>query len=93
MIVCDLPYGVQHASVGGRPDQLLKKALPGWKEALKKGGTIAVSFNAQTLKSETVRELMEAAGLEAKRGGAYDGFSHWVEQAVTRDIVVGKRTN
>ncbi len=93
MIVCDLPYGVQHASVGASPEKLLAKALPGWKEALKKGGTIAVSFNAQTLKTEKVRELMERAGLEVKCGGAYDGFSHWVEQAVTRDIAVARRTN
>lgn len=93
MIVCDLPYGVQHASVGASPEKLLKQALPGWREALKKGGTIALSFNAQTLKTERVRALMEEAGLEVKRGGAYDGFSHWVEQAVTRDIAVGKRTN
>ena len=93
MIVCDLPYGVQHASVGANPEKLLAKALPGWKEALKKGGTIAVSFNAQTFKTEKVRQLMEDAGLEVKRGGAYDEFSHWVEQAVTRDIAVARRTN
>ena len=93
MIVCDLPYGVQHASVGASPEKLLRQVLPAWKEALKKGGTIAVSFNAQTLKTEKVRSLMEEAGLEVKRGGAYDGFSHWVEQAVTRDIAVCRRTN
>lgn len=93
MIVCDLPYGVQHASVGGSPEALLKRALPAWREALKKGGSVAVSFNAQTLKTERVRSLMADAGLEPKRGGAYDGFSHWVEQAVTRDIAVGRRTN
>ena len=93
LIVCDLPYGVQHASVGANPEKLLQKALPGWKEALKKGGAIAVSFNAQTFKTEKVRELMEKAGLEVRTGGAYDGFSHWVEQAVTRDIAVARRTN
>ena len=93
MIVCDLPYGVQHAAVGGRPEALLARALPAWREALKKGGAVAVSFNAQTLKREKVLELMEAAGLEPKRGGAYEGFSHWVEQAVTRDIAVGRRMN
>lgn len=91
MIVCDLPYGVQHSGLGGSPEKVLANALPGWKEALKKGGTVAVSFNAQTLKREKVLQLMEAAGLEAKRGGAYECFSHWVEQAVTRDIAVGRR--
>ena len=93
MIVCDLPYGVQHASVGAGPEKLLKQALPGWKEALKKGGAIALSFNAQSLRTEKLRAMLEEAGLEVKRGGAYDGFSHWVEQAVTRDIAVAKRTN
>lgn len=93
MIVCDLPYGVQHASVGASPEELLRRALPGWREALKKGGSIAVSFNAQTLKTGRVRELMEEAGLEVRRGGAYEGFSHWVEQAVTRDVAVCRRTN
>ena len=93
MIVCDLPYGVQHSGVGASPEKLLQKALGAWREALKKGGTVAVSFNAQTLKRERVLEIMEQAGFEAKRGGAHEGFSHWVEQAVTRDIAIGRRTN
>ena len=93
VIACDLPYGVQHGAVGGKPEELLKRALPGWREALKKGGTVALSFNAQTLRREKVLKLLEEAGFEAKRGGAHEGFSHWVEQAVTRDIAVGRRTN
>mgnify|MGYP002517103683 CR=1 FL=1 len=60
---------------------------------MKKGGTVAVSFNAQTLKRETVLSLLEQAGFEAKRGGAHEGFSHWVEQADTRDIAIRRRTN
>ena len=93
LIVCDLPYGVQHSAVGGRVEELLVRALPAWREALKKGGTVALSFNAQTLRREKVLRMMEDAGFEVKRGGAYDGFSHWVEQAVTRDIAVGRRIN
>ena len=92
-VVCDLPYGVQHAGVGGSVETLLKKALPAWREALKKGGTVALSFNAQTLKREKVRALLSEAGFEVKTGGTYDEFTHWVEQAVTRDIAVGRRTN
>lgn len=93
MIVCDLPYGVQHASVGGSLEALLARVLPVWREALKKGGSVALSFNAQTMRTEKVRAIMEDAGLEVRRGGAADSFSHWVEQAVTRDIAVGRRTN
>ena len=90
IIACDLPYGVQHGAVGGTPAQLLERMLPAWRASLKCGGTVAVSFNAQTLKRDTVLELMEKAGLEPMRGGAYDAFEHWVEQAVTRDIAVGR---
>jgi len=91
MIVCDLPYGVQHGAVGGNPEQLLAKAAPGWLQALKKGGSVAVSFNAQTFKTAKAREILEKAGFEVLQGGAYDGFSHWVEQAVTRDIAVARK--
>ena len=91
MIVCDLPYGVQHASHGGSLEQLLLKVLPGWREALVPGGTIAVSFNAQTLRTAAVHECMEKAGLEPLTEGPYQNFSHWVEQAVTRDIAVCRR--
>lgn len=91
MIVCDLPYGVQHMSSGGNLESLLAKVLPGWREALKPGGTVAVSFNAQTLKPDRVLNLMESAGLEPLSDGPYRQFSHWVEQAVTRDVAVARR--
>lgn len=91
MIVCDLPYGVQHLSSGGNLETLLAKMLRGWREALKPGGTAAISFNAQTLKPDTVLNLMESAGLEPLRDEPYRQFSHWVEQAVTRDVAVARR--
>lgn len=91
MIVCDLPYGVQHASHGGTLEQLLNRVLPGWREALLPGGTVAVSFNAQTLKADVVRDCMARAGFEPLADGPYQHFSHWVEQAVTRDIAVCRR--
>ncbi len=93
LVVCDLPYGVQHGAVGGKSEELLRRALPSWREALKKGGCVALSFNAQTLRREKVLGLLEDAGFCAMRGGAHEGFEHWVEQAVTRDIAVGRRTN
>ena len=99
VIACDLPYGVRHdaqLSGGGERggnwlETLLARALPGWKTALKPGGTIAVSFNAQNLSLARVRRLMADAGLEVLEGGPYDGFSHWVEQAITRDIAICKK--
>ena len=101
LIACDLPYGVAHVAQPGQPtprgknalEPLLMRALPGFKKLLKPGGTVALSFNAQTFRRDKLRDMLSGAGLEPLSGGPYDGFEHWVEQAITRDIVVGiKRT-
>jgi hypothetical protein len=34
---------------------------------------------------------MAEAGLEVVCGGACDGFAHWVEQAITRDIAICRK--
>ena len=92
LIACDLPYGVQHdahASHGrGGLEGLLAAALPGWRRLLKTGGSVAVSFNAQTLRLDRVRDIMAEAGFTVRSGGDYDDFGHWVEQAITRDVAV-----
>ena len=87
VIAADLPYGVQHAS--GGVEGLLARGLESWRETLARGGAVALSFNAQTLKTERVRARMQEAGFEVCAGGPYDAFAHWVEQAVTRDVAVG----
>ncbi len=100
IVACDLPYGVRHdaqlargADRGGNwLETLLRRTLPVWRAALKPGGTVAVSFNAQNMRLDRVRGLMEDAGFEVLRGGRWDGFEHWVEQAITRDIAVCKKT-
>ena len=99
VIACDLPYGVRHdAQLGRGPkakgnwlEALLERALPEWKAALKPGGAMALSFNAQNLKLERLRALMAGAGLEVLSGGPCDGFAHWVEQAITRDIAICRK--
>ena len=95
VIVADLPYGVQHAPQDGRQPEsfqgLLKRVLPSWKNALKPGGAMAVSFNALTLPRKKLVELMEGAGLHVLTDGPYASFEHFVEQAVTRDVVVARR--
>ena len=99
VVACDLPYGVRHdaqlaqgaRTKGNWLEALLARALPAWRDALKPGGAMALSFNAQNLPLERLRALMEDAGLEVLRGGAYDGFAHWVEQAITRDVAVCRK--
>lgn len=86
LISADLPYGVQHS--GLRLEAVLSRALPAWREVLRPGGAISLSFNAQTLPRDRVRALLAAAGWRVCSGGPYDQLAHWVEQAVTRDVAV-----
>ena len=95
IIVGDLPYGVQHAPrQGGKPvsiAKLLEEAMSAYARALKPGGAIAISFNTYTLPKHTVAEAMRRVGLNVLDEAPYDDFSHWVEQAVNRDLVIARK--
>lgn len=95
LLVCDLPYGVQHAPDGsGRPTtfaQLLKHALPAWHSALKDGGAMAISFNTYTLPREQLITLVQQAGFTPMEQEPWQSFTHFVEQAVMRDVIVAKK--
>ena len=92
LAAADMPYGVQHAPRAGGGmstlERLTATVARGCAGALKKGGALALSFNAYTLKRERVIRAMETAGLTPLTQPPYDGFSHWVEQAVERDAVI-----
>ena len=89
LIVTDLPYGIQHAPGGLVSfEQLLNHVLPAWYKALKPGGAVAVSYNTFTLKTAVVRSAFKQHGFIVMEGSEWDGMSHWVEQAVTRDATV-----
>ena len=92
LIVSDLPYGVQHAPKenGGMSSlaRLLKRVAPGCVHALKTGGAAAFSFNLNTLRRKEVEQVLTEAGLEVISEPPCDDFSHWVEQAVDRDVVI-----
>ena len=95
LLVADLPYGVQHApQEGRRPENfpgMLRRVLPSWKDALKPGAGVAISFNSLTLPRTTLVELLENAGFQVMTEAPYDHFEHFVEQAVTRDVVVARK--
>lgn len=94
LIVSDLPYGIQHAPVDGRKPEpftsLMARALPAWRQILKHGGAMALSFNTYTLPREKLLALCEQAGFEPLNEPPYHDFSHFVEQAVVRDVVVAR---
>ncbi len=92
LLVADLPYGVQHAPHEEKGlssfSSFLSASLSGWYRALAPGGAAAISFNTYTLKREELIRLMTDAGFKVNDTFPYDDFSHWVEQAVNRDLVV-----
>lgn len=91
-LVADLPYGVQHAPLEkggvGSLEGMLKEALPAWRQSLQSGCAAAIAFNSYTLKRETLKELVLQAGFVLMEDPMYANFSHWVEQAVQRDVLV-----
>ena len=95
LLVADLPYGVQHApQEGRRPENfpgMLRRVLPAWKDAIKPGAGVAISFNSLTLPRATLVELLTAAGFQPMLEPPYNNFEHFVEQAVTRDVVVARK--
>ena len=95
VLVADLPYGIQHAPQDGRKPEgftaMLRRVLPAWRDALKPGGAAAVSFNTLTLPRHALAELMEGAGFRVMTEAPYGELAHFVEQAVTRDVVVARR--
>ena len=92
VLVADLPYGVQHAPMAGkRPEgfeQLMRRVLPSWRQALKPGGAMAVSFNTLTLPRDTLAALVQAAGFHVMDAYPYGPMEHFVEQAVSRDVII-----
>ena len=90
LMVTDIPYGVQKGTAG-RQDSIggtLAAALPGWQEALKPGGALAMSFNTYVTRRADLVRLCERAGLEVIDTPPLE---HWVEQAVSRDVILARK--
>ncbi len=96
VLVADLPYGVAHSNVtadkGARnPKELLEGCLPAWREALAKGGALALSWNTFVFSREDMLLLLEKHGFHPLTGGVYDDMEHRVDQAIRRDVVVATK--
>ncbi len=90
LMVTDLPYGVQ-TGTAGKADTILgtvKSALPGYLSALKPGGVLAMSFNTYVTKRQDLLQAGADAGFEPVET---PDLSHWVEQAIDRDVVLLKK--
>ncbi|WP_338037127.1 SAM-dependent methyltransferase [Natronosporangium hydrolyticum] len=95
VIVTDAPYGVVHGSRAAgrsardrRPQELLDAALPGWVALLRPGGALGLSFNTHLASREEIAELLTRHDLSVVDSPGYQGFDHWVDQGITRDLLV-----
>jgi len=92
LLIADLPYGVQHGTKGEKGKSALERLMweifPACCQTLKKGGAAAIAFNTFTLKRESVSTALQNAGFRVLTQPPFDNFSHWVEQAVNRDMVI-----
>jgi hypothetical protein len=97
VLVCDLPYGVQHGSQpdAGRWDRgpagLLRQALPVWADLLRPGGAMALAWNRHTLDRAELAGLVEGSGLELRTPADDDAFVHRVDRSILRDVLVAAR--
>ncbi|MCG5211756.1 TRM11 family methyltransferase [Streptosporangium soli] len=96
LLVTDAPYGVQHGSRGAgsalsrSPLQLLQAAIPLWRDLLRPGGAMGISWNTYVARRDELAKIMEASGLDVLDSADYRAFEHRVDQAITRDILIAR---
>jgi hypothetical protein len=97
VVVADLPYGVSHGSRTGAgrlsrsPVDLVAAAVPVWARLIQPGGAVGISFNTHTAPRADLAAIMEAARLKVRTGPGYDDLEHWVDQSITRDVLVARK--
>jgi hypothetical protein len=94
VIVTDLPYGVAHGSrtgAGGldrRPLDLLTEAVPVWAGLVRPGGALGFSWNTHVAKRDDAAAILAGSGFRLIET---PDFVHWVDQSITRDVLVAIR--
>jgi SAM-dependent methyltransferase len=98
VVVADAPYGVQHGSrtvakgLRRGPLDLLREAAPIWARLLRPGGAVGISWNTYVASREDAADAMASTGLTVLHDGPYAQFRHRVDQAITRDIVIARKS-
>jgi len=97
VIVADLPYGVQHGAKK-KPQEagltrnalgLVKEAIPGWIKVLKPGGVVVLAWNLFLIPREEMEQVFADNRLVVPEGLAGLDFSHRLDQATHRDLILG----
>ena len=93
IIICDLPYGVQHGSKSDKanmsrsPLGLLKEAIPAWHDALKAKGSIVLSYNEFTMKYAGAAAALGENGFKVLDESPYNQYLHRVDQSIHRNLI------
>jgi SAM-dependent methyltransferase len=95
VVVTDAPYGVRHGSqdagLSRTPVRLLRDAMPGWAAVLRPGGALGLAWNTHVADRAELAGIAEESGLTVLSGPAYEGFTHRVDQAIVRDVLVARK--
>lgn len=97
LLVCDLPYGVQHGArpaagtLDRNPGDLVTDALPTWFAALRPGAGVALAWNLRTLERDRLLRLLVGNGLEPVAAADSAAFEHRVDRSITRDVAIARR--
>lgn len=94
MIVGDLAYGIQHenntsGSKMRNPVNLIKNSIPVWMEVLKPGGAVVLAWNTHLVKRGEMEHIFAENDLIISEPGEFGDFSHRVDQAINRDVIIG----
>ena len=89
-LITDFPYGIRAGSRNEKLtpiplDELLDAALPSWGRLLKPNGTVVIAYNLNTLRRETVLDLIEKHGFRQRFADA--DLRARISGKIHRDIV------
>jgi hypothetical protein len=87
LIVADLPYGVQHQ---GSLNTFLLEALPAWLAMLRRGGVIALAWDATRFtRAQMLLLLQSQTKLQILNTPPYDALTHTVDRVIkARDVLL-----
>lgn len=89
LIVCDLPYGIQH---NAPLTDLLTLCLPAWARLLLPGGCVAFSWDAtRFMREDMMTFVQDTAPFDVVQTPPYDSLSHRVDRVIKRrDVIVAR---
>ena len=97
LLVCDLPYGVQHGSrpepdaLDRGPERLLRERPAGVARPAAARGGGRLAWNRRMLPRPRLAELVARRGLRAAAPPTTTRFVHRVDRSITRDVLVVAR--